>query len=245
MFARTLCRMAVVILMLATGAPAGAQPKKGFAELQGTWKLMSVEIDGEPMNDRLDEFPRWVIRGNKVRYGGQELAMLTVDPTTTPKSLDLSFRNPARTYEAVYAVEGDTLKICANRMTEGVKERPADFTTAGKPDRRLLIFKRGKAGTGDGIEGAGFIGIEIRISDDKKTVVVSGTFEGSPARKAGLKKGDVIVSAGNAEATDLPTVVRTIRQARAGSEVSVRIRRGDKELDVSLKAGVLPFYLLD
>jgi len=47
------------------------------------------------------------------------------------------------------------------------------------------------------------------------------------------------------DATDLQTTVRTIRQVKPGTELTLRIRRGEKEQDVKVKVGVLPFFLLD
>jgi uncharacterized protein (TIGR03067 family) len=231
----------VTALALAAGHRAGAGPEKGPAPLQGTWKVVSLEIDGE-----VREFPetplRWVIKGNKVLYAGAPLADLTVDPATTPKNIDLGFLKPKRTYEGIYAVEGDTLKVCVNRRTEGVKERPLDFATKGKPDMRLLVFQRQKAG-GDRVEDLpGFVGMAFMAG---KELLVTAVLEGSPAQKAGLKKDDILLKVGAADATDLKTVIRTVQQTRPGNELTLRVRRDGKERDLVIKVGVLPFPLLD
>jgi S1-C subfamily serine protease len=109
----------------------------------------------------------------------------------------------------------------------------------------LLVFKRDKAGAGDKPEGPGFVGIAIRVSADRKAVVITGASKGSPAQKAGLKKGDVILKVGNEKAADLPSVVRLVRQARAGSDLVFRIRRAGKEQDITVKTGIVPFFLFD
>ena len=91
MNARILLPLTLGVLALVAGQPASAQPKKALAELQGAWKLVSVEADGKEMNDRLDDLPRWFIKGNKIRYGGQDLAALNVDATAlylTPRTDD-------------------------------------------------------------------------------------------------------------------------------------------------------------
>jgi uncharacterized protein (TIGR03067 family) len=241
------CVIFAELLSLATVWPAEEQGKKDpLAVLQGGWKVTGLEIDGKP-----SELPAaasfWlVIKDNKVFYGGQELAKLTCDPTTTPPCLDLAFRKPDRVYEAAYSVEGNTLKVCVNHLTEGVKERPTSFSTEGKPDWRLLVFQRDMDRKIEDLEGlAGFVGLMIMSQEDSKELMIKGVMEGSPAKKADLKKEDVLLKISGQAPPDLQGAVKMIRYAKPGSELEVRVRRGDKELDVTVKVGVAPFFLLD
>ncbi|MCI0379753.1 MAG: TIGR03067 domain-containing protein [Gemmataceae bacterium] len=225
---------------------AGQTPetKKDLAALQGAWKLSSIEEDGTA-NEPNADFARWIVKGNKVHYGGEEFAELHADAATTPKSLDLRLVKGKRELEAVYSIEGNVWKICVNRMTGGVKERPLDFATKDKSDRRVLVFERDKSGKAGGIEGAGFVGIAIRAHKDDDDIVVDSALEGTPALKAGLKKDDVILAVGDRDATNLQTTVRLVREAKAGSQITFRIRRDGKEMNITVKAGVLPFFPLD
>jgi uncharacterized protein (TIGR03067 family) len=245
MGAKIACVFLATLLPLATGRPDQPPLKKEFTPLQGTWKLASLEVDGK-FPDVVSGIPRWVIRGNKVFYAGKELATLTLDASTKPHSIDLGFLSPKRVYEGVYEVDGDTLKICVNRQTDGVKERPLGFTTKDKRNLRLLVFKRVKgADKGAPEDLAGFVGMAIRYSADRKEVVVSEALDGSPAKKAGLKKDDVLISVGGQPATDLHTVIDRVRQEKPGSRVVLRVRRSGKEQDITVTAGVVPFFLLD
>jgi len=151
MDAKIACFLIMMVLPCALSDSPEARSGKELAELQGIWKLVSLEMDGKA-TEFAEKPPKWVIKENKVFYGGDELAELTIDAKTIPTCIDLGFRQPRRVYEGVYAVTGETLKICVNRLTEGVKERPLEFSTAGKPDWRLLVFKRIKAGEEDGAE---------------------------------------------------------------------------------------------
>src|SRR5262245_57714273 len=114
----SVCPMSIVVLFLAVPSLFADDVKENIAtgepNVQGAWKLQSVENDGKPM-EISDNQPRWIIKGNKVMYGGGELAVLKVVSTATPKSLDLNFAKPKRTFEGIYSVEGNTLKICVNR----------------------------------------------------------------------------------------------------------------------------------
>jgi uncharacterized protein (TIGR03067 family) len=246
MSATVACLLLFPLLSLAADRPAQPPLKKELLPLQGTWKLESLEVEGS-----LRDFPgpvlHWVIRGDKVRYGGQELATLTLDVSTTPRSVDLGFLSPKRVYEGVYEVKGATLKICVNKQTDGVKERPLGFATKDKPNLRLLVFKRQKDGKGDKPEDLpGFVGMMIKYKgEDPREVVVADVFEGSPGKRAGLKKDDVLLKVGEAQVTDLRSIIDRTRQAKPGSKLTLRIRRDGKERDVTVKVGVMPFFLLD
>jgi uncharacterized protein (TIGR03067 family) len=231
----------VVALALAALA-ADEAPKKAPADLQGTWKLVSIEANGMT-REFGDNTPRLVIKGDQVRYAGEPLATLKADPGTTPKCLDLNFLSPKNSYEGIYAVDKDTLKVCLSLPTEGAKERPQEFVTKDKENVRLLVFARDKAGAGDGPAGGmGWLGVQIRKEDDQ--ISVTDVFDGSPAKKAGLKKDDILVKVGEEEVSDLPSMVRMIQQAKPGSELAIVVKRDGKEQRITAKVGVLPFQLL-
>jgi uncharacterized protein (TIGR03067 family) len=239
MFVQIACLLAVGYG--AADLPAAPAAPKGPAELQGTWKLVSVEVNGKPV-DVTDQQPRWVIRGDKVRYGGEEIASLAVDAKAAPKIIDLSFLSPKRAYEGIYAVEKDKLKVCVNKQTDGVKERPDGFSTKDKENWRLLVFERDKAAKGEATEGlSGYVGVALRFYQDQKEVAVSDLIDGAPAKKAGLRKGDVVLKVGDAAVTDLRSAIKAVQQAKPGTKVTFRVRRDGKERDVTVKAGVLPF----
>ncbi|HVS38870.1 MAG TPA: PDZ domain-containing protein, partial [Gemmataceae bacterium] len=182
------------------------------------------------------------IQGTKVRYAGDELASLSADPKASPPSIDLTFSDSKKTYEGIYSIDKDTLKICLNARSEGVKERPQDFAADDKDNLRLLVFQREKP---DSAEGApAFVGLMLRFDADAKEVIVQSALEKSPAEKAGLKKDDVVLKVGDTDATDLQTTVNAVRRMTPGAELKLHLRRDGKEMDVAVKVTVLPFGLL-
>jgi uncharacterized protein (TIGR03067 family) len=225
--------------------PAGGKIAKGLEPLQGTWKLAAFEVDGEP-SEFPARLPRWVIKADKVVYGGGVLAQLSVDAGGTPPGVDLAFVKSKRVYEGIFAVEGDTLKICVNQRTEGVKERPLDFTTKDKEGRRLLVFKREKPGADDGTKDApGFVGIQIGFDKDSDKVVVMAALKGSPAMQAGLKQGDKILMIGATKPDGVKGAVDAVREARPATDLTIRVDRDGKEMDIRIRVAVIPFFLLD
>ena len=135
----------VAVFALASVA-ADEAAKKAPAELQGTWKLESISANGEERRAFEDNAPRLVIKGDRVRYGGEPLATLKADPETTPKCLDLHFVS-ATDYEGVYKVEKDTLTICyVDTSVDGAekKDRPTSFDPKKRDDVKVITFVRKK-----------------------------------------------------------------------------------------------------
>jgi uncharacterized protein (TIGR03067 family) len=215
-------------------------PAKGPADLQGCWKLKSIEVGGESRDPLGGGEPRWVVKGEAIEYGGAEFARLTTDPTTSPKVFDLKLKEPERKYEGVYSVEKDVLSICLNRR-DGATDRPGKFSTKDQPDWVLLVFEKEKAAPAKPLEGlTGFVGVMLTSGEDGE-VVVNSPLKGSPAEKAGVKKDDVIVKVGAVKAANLETTVKTVREAKPGSKLDLTILRDKKEMTITVTVGVLPF----
>jgi len=134
-------------LLLAADAKED-EGKKERKKLQGTWSVVSIEVNGEqvPMKDFKDF--RWVITADKITWkdGKRDQDFnYELGPTQKPKTIDLLF--PERGAQAkdqaipgIYSLEGDTLKI-----SYGKKKRPAEFKTQKGGDKQaLFVLKREK-----------------------------------------------------------------------------------------------------
>ena len=75
--------------------------------------------------------------------------------------------------------------------------------------------------------------------------LVAEVSPGSPAEKAGLKPGDLLVSVGGQAARGLETTVDLVRREKPGSDVAIRVRRDGKEKDFTVRVAAFPFELLD
>jgi uncharacterized protein (TIGR03067 family) len=229
---------AVVLLLI---SPILASAGEAPSELQGTWKLVSVETQGES-KELGERQPRLVIKGDTATHAGAKTATMTVDTTATPKIIDLRLVNPDRTYEGIYSVEGDTLKICVNKQTEGAKERPESFSTKNHDSWTLLVFERDK---NDGEQGAsGFAGVQLGFNKDRNEVFVVSALKGSPAEKAGLRKDDFVLKIGGAPVNELRAAVDAVRRFKPGDEVNFLVRRDSKEIEIKLKVELLPFSIV-
>jgi uncharacterized protein (TIGR03067 family) len=234
----------LIAIPMAHAQPGETKLKKELAELQGVWRLIGFEVDGDEAYLQEHKQLRWVIKGDKVYYGGEELARLTLDAAATPKCLDLALVKPKRVHEGIYKLDKDRLKICVGVATEGVKERPVGFDNKGIDRFRTMLFERDKPGTEfDGA--AGFIGVQLRIDKQTDEIQVVDTIKDSPAQKAGFKKDDVVLKVAGGAVGDLQQTVEQVRQLKPGSEAVFRVRRAGKERDVTLKVGVAPIGFLE
>jgi len=235
---------AIVCALSVAAATAEAPAPKEPADLQGVWRLESVEVKGEQRPPLGGGEPRLVFDGSKVLYDGEEIASVTADPRSTPKIIDLTFSDPKRTMEGIYTVEKDTLRVCINIHTDGVKERPQDFSTADKENPRVLVFQREMAEAADKTAGlTGFLGLMLGFDPDKGEVTIKGLVPKSAAEKAGFKEGDVVLQVGDVKPTTLVEAIDAVRGRKPGSEIVLRVRRDGKEQEVKAKVGVMPFAL--
>jgi|SRR5262245_768053 len=225
---------------LTIAVAAGAEANKSASELDGTWKLVSVEQEGEAMER--DDDVRWVIKEGQVLYGGEPLAAIVMYAALTPKAIDLSFHAPKNDYEGIYALDKDELKMCLNTRTTGPKDRPFDFTTRGKTNFRVLKFERAGPAAAGSATPAGYVGTALAVENE--AVVIQDVLEKSPAEKAGLRVGDVIVSVGGELARNLQGTVDSVRRQTPGSDLAIRVLRDGKEKEIKLRVGVFPFSFL-
>jgi S1-C subfamily serine protease len=66
-------------------------------------------------------------------------------------------------------------------------------------------------------------------------VRVDSVARGSPAEKAGLQAGDILLRIDDSETTDLRTYSNILETLEAGQVVTVTVRRGDKEVVVEVR----------
>lgn len=74
-----------------------------------------------------------------------------------------------------------------------------------------------------------------RLTDGRPGALVDGVEPGSPAERAGLQPGDVIVAVGGQEVSTVGELIIGIRQAGVGEPVEVTYVRDGRELTVTLQ----------
>jgi uncharacterized protein (TIGR03067 family) len=146
--------LALSTLLLLVAGLGGEEPKtaeKELKELEGTWVVETMIGGGKDFY--ADGQPKAVVifKGDKARVEGNELLQklytsftVKVDPTTTPKCLDMVITEGSmkgERVECIYEVKGDELKMCA-RLGSG--ERPSKFESPEGSPIILAVAKRQK-----------------------------------------------------------------------------------------------------
>jgi serine protease Do len=82
--------------------------------------------------------------------------------------------------------------------------------------------------------------IGVHLNEDDRECRIAKVDKDSPAEKAGLKADDVVVRFGKSPVEDLEDLLTLIKQHKPGDEVTIRIRRGKKTLDLKITIGRHP-----
>jgi S1-C subfamily serine protease len=79
-----------------------------------------------------------------------------------------------------------------------------------------------------------YLGVMIAAGKEKGTIVVLMAIKDSPAEKAGLLSGDVILKIEGAMPADLATAVKVIKALKPGKKAKLLIKRDGKEKEIEV-----------
>jgi uncharacterized protein (TIGR03067 family) len=136
------------LLVLVLVALAAADPAKDDLDnLQGSWKVVSLEKDGKKQPEDALKTIKVVIKDDKfiLKEGDRDSeATIKLDPSSKPKTIDLTVKegDALKTLKGIYQLGADDLKICA--AGDPGAERPKDFATKPKANVGLVVLKREK-----------------------------------------------------------------------------------------------------
>jgi uncharacterized protein (TIGR03067 family) len=141
--------LVVVIAAWSSAAALAWETPAKTDSLEGTWALVSVEINAQPLSMEKLQNARLVVHGPKysVALGDVHLEMTHVlKKEGNPKQMDLTIAEGAdkgKTFPAIYKLDGNTLTVCRNIAP--AKERPTAFATKADTGLMLVVWKRQNA----------------------------------------------------------------------------------------------------
>ncbi len=119
-----------------------------YAKFEGTWQIVSLEVDGMKIPAESIKDSRLIIKGKEftmkekiATYKGA----FTIDAGKKPKTIDLKFTagpEKGNTSQGIYELDSDDFKLC---LTITAKDRPAEFAAKPKSGLGLEVLKREKA----------------------------------------------------------------------------------------------------
>src|SRR5262245_17432567 len=78
------------------------------------------------------------------------------------------------------------------------------------------------------------VGVQIQLADGEAAGVVTPTLADSPAQKAGIMPGDVLLDIAGLAPKDLRSAVAAIRSLKPNKKVIFRVRRDGKLKDIEV-----------
>jgi RNA polymerase sigma factor (sigma-70 family) len=125
--------------ILAPPVPAvQAQSQSDLDGLQGDWQVVAVMRDGRALPEERFPFTRLSIRDDTIFHEAvvhNQKVSFKLHPEQRPKAIDMqSMGFHSEIYNAIYALEDDTLTICR----PGDDKRPTEF--ASKPGSNILLY---------------------------------------------------------------------------------------------------------
>jgi uncharacterized protein (TIGR03067 family) len=133
------CFILVMLFFVPIHGLSHGQEKDALAPLQGVWMLTKNEVQGRALPEDQIKAANITLTIKDNTYRRRDQGTLKVDPTKTPKHLDLMVEDgnfKGKTLLCIYSVAGDTLTICQGLPSKG--ERPMDFKTT--PDSGTILF---------------------------------------------------------------------------------------------------------
>jgi len=134
--------LALVSCVLA--APSDDLVRREHEKLDGNWRLVSVEVDGQKMPaQQANDFSLTFKMGKFTSFRGGEkrTGKYTLDPSKKPKTIDIvpdEGPDKGKSWSLIYTLEGNTLRICGRNPGE---DRPTSFDTKDQKQVILMVLR--------------------------------------------------------------------------------------------------------
>jgi uncharacterized protein (TIGR03067 family) len=174
-----LVAMSVALLAGADG-PEGVGAKGDRERLQGSWAMVSLEINGEKAPEEEVKAARLFVEGGRYTPVFDERIIsesFTLHPELTPKAIDFTYTDGPRkgeTVKGIYKLEGDTYVMC--RAIKADDARPKEFATRSDSGLALVVWRRT---TPADVARQKAVDVERKVLDGTWVGVV-GLHEGAP-----------------------------------------------------------------
>jgi serine protease Do len=132
---------------------------------------------------------------------------------------------------AIFSPSGGSIGIGFSIPSNDAKPVLADLQKYGKT-RRGWLGVRIQSVTPDIADSLGL--------KDQKGALVAGLTPGSPAEKAGIKTGDVIVTFDGKDVTDMRHLPRIVAETNIEKDVDVQLWRAGKSMTLKVRVGEMP-----
>ncbi len=141
------------------------------------------------------------------------------------------YHKPSDTWDKIDYPGIDEVAAMVARVVDAVANRPSALTL-----RRGVGTPPGQGGPGTPGYGA-YLGTVPDFTPVDRGVRISSVRAGSPAEKAGIRAGDIIVGFDDHEVADLQGMTNELRARQAGDSVRITVLRGGERVTVTAVLG--------
>lgn len=114
----------------------------------------------------------------------------------------------------------------------GAGDDPVGIGVVSVATRVVPKGNMGFAPVGD-LSKSGYLGVELETADGRPRI--TNVMDGTPAAKVGLKKNDLVLALNGSEMKEMDQFRTEIGKHKPGDEVTLKVRRGDVELELKPK----------
>ncbi|HKV12986.1 MAG TPA: M20/M25/M40 family metallo-hydrolase [Thermoanaerobaculia bacterium] len=142
------------------------------------------------------------------------------------------YHKPSDDAEAVNAAGGARIAGLVAALTEEIADRPGKLTYRNAPAPAPMGDSRSF--------GASLGTVPDYAGDGRPGVLLSGVRPGSPAEKAGLRRGDLLVELAGTPIRDINDMMFVLRKSKPGEKTTAVVDRGGERVTVEVTFGGRP-----
>ena len=135
------------VFLVAADPPQNGAATTDLERIQGTWRIASLEADGEPAPAEIVATLKLVFKDDRLAFTPGEPGFTNytykLDPTAKPARFDMTHADgthKGQTQMGIYALEGDSLTIGFGKPDR----RPQEFTAKAKSGQAMYVLTREK-----------------------------------------------------------------------------------------------------
>jgi uncharacterized protein (TIGR03067 family) len=139
------CLVILAASLVMADGPQKEQAKTDLERIRGTWSIVAMEADGEQAPAEIVATLKLVFKDDRLTFRPGEPGFTNytfrLDSKAKPPNFDMTHadgNHKGETQKGIYALEGDSLKICLG------EKRPSEFTAKAGSGQVMYVLKRVK-----------------------------------------------------------------------------------------------------
>jgi predicted Zn finger-like uncharacterized protein len=139
---------------------------------------------------------------------------------------------------AAPAAAGSRQPASGSKAPAPRREEPADDYDQDEAPRRGAPARKGAAEEERPAKAGGYLGVGFDL--DRDDLEITDVYENTPAEKAGLEPGDIIVRIDDQKVSNREDFADEMKRTKPGDKLLFEVKRGKKIVEIDVKLGKRP-----